>query len=77
MNDKKVKGRLQSPEERITNFNEVEYGFNDEEAKEEASRCLHCMNPRCVEGCPVNIMIPDFIKCIKDGDIKGATRKTM
>ena len=72
MNDKKVKGRLQSPEERITNFNEVEYGFNDEEAKEEASRCLHCMNPRCVEGCPVNIMIPDFIKCIKDGDIKGA-----
>ena len=72
MNDKKVKGRLQSPEERITNFNAVEYGFNDEEAKEEASRCLHCMNPRCVEGCPVNIMIPDFIKCIKDGDIKGA-----
>ena len=72
MDDKKVKGRLQSPEERVTNFNEVEFGFNDEEAKEEASRCLHCMNPQCVKGCPVNIMIPDFIKCIKDGDIKGA-----
>ena len=72
MDDKKVKGRLQSPKERVTNFNEVEFGFNDEEAKEEASRCLHCMNPQCVKGCPVNIMIPDFIKCIKDGDIKGA-----
>lgn len=72
MEDKKVKGRLQSPEERVKNFNEVEYGFNEEEAKLEASRCLHCMNPQCVKGCPVNIMIPDFIKCIKEGDIKGA-----
>ncbi|MBR4262926.1 MAG: NADPH-dependent glutamate synthase [Bacilli bacterium] len=72
MEDKKVKGRLQSPEERITNFNEVEYGFNDEEALAEASRCLHCKVPRCVEGCPVNIMIPEFIAHIKDGDIKAA-----
>ncbi len=72
MDDKKVKGRLQSPKERVTNFNEVEFCFNDEEAKEESSRCLLFMNPQCVKGCPVNIMIPDFIKCIKDGDIKGA-----
>ena len=47
MEDKKVKGRLQSPEERITNFNEVEYGFNDEEALAEASRCLHCSSTLC------------------------------
>ena len=72
MNDQKVKGRLQSAEERIHNFQEVEYGFNDEEALQEANRCLHCPKPRCVEGCPVNIMIPDFIQAIKDQDLKKA-----
>lgn len=72
MNDEKVKGRVQDPKERVTNFNEVELGYNDEEALKEANRCLHCVNPRCMKGCPVNIAIPEFIKCIKDGDIKGA-----
>ena len=72
MNDEKVKGRLQSPEERIHNFNEVEFGFNDEEALREANRCLQCVNPRCMKGCPVSIEIPEFIKHIKEGDIKGA-----
>ena len=72
MNDKKVKGRVQSPEDRVKNFNEVELGFNDEEAHLEASRCLNCPKPRCMEGCPVKIQIPKFIKAIKDNDLKLA-----
>ena len=72
MNDEKVKGRLQSPEERVHNFQEVEFGYNDEEALKEASRCLQCVNPRCMTGCPVSISIPEFIKHIKEGDIKAA-----
>ncbi len=72
MNDKKVIGRVQDPNVRITNFDEVELGYNDEEAKLEASRCLNCPIPRCMEGCPVKIEIPKFIKAIKDGDLKQA-----
>ena len=72
MNDEKVRGRVQAPEERVKNFKEVELGFNDEEALKEANRCLQCNNPRCVKGCPVSISIPEFIKGIKDGDLKKA-----
>ncbi len=72
MNDQKVRGRLQAAEERIHNFNEVEFGYNDEEALQEASRCLQCINPRCMKGCPVNIAIPEFIKALKEGDVKKA-----
>ena len=72
MEDKKVKGRLQSPEERVKNFNEVEFGYNDEEALKEANRCLQCKVPRCVQGCPVNIAIPNFIGAIREGDLKKA-----
>lgn len=72
MNDSKVKGRLQEPEVRVTNFLEVEYGYNDEEALTEANRCLQCKVPRCVKGCPVNIAIPDFIGAIKEGNLKKA-----
>lgn len=72
MTDEKVRGRLQSPEERIHNFDEVEFGYNDEEALKEANRCLQCINPRCVKGCPVNIMIPEFIKEIKEGNLDKA-----
>lgn len=72
MDDKKVEMRVQSPKTRITNFNEVELGYSDSEALKEASRCLNCNNPRCVKGCPVNILIPKFIKAIKDGDMKLA-----
>ena len=64
--DKKVEMRMQDPLERINNFLEVEKGYNDSEAKAEASRCLNCSNPRCRSGCPVNIDIPAFIKCIKE-----------
>ena len=70
--DEKVKGRVQEPKERVTNYKEVELGYNDEEALAEANRCLQCVNPRCVKGCPVNIAIPEFIKAIKEKDLKKA-----
>ena len=68
----RIKMRMQSPQDRINNFNEVELGYNDKEALEEANRCLQCLNPRCVKGCPVNIEIPKFIKEIKEGNIEKA-----
>ena len=72
MNDQKVKGRLQEASERIHNFEEVEFGYNDEEALKEASRCLQCVNPRCMKGCPVSIAIPQFIKAIKENKLEEA-----
>ncbi len=62
----------QAPEERAHNFDEVALGYSMEIAVEEAKRCLNCKNRPCVEGCPVNIQIPDFISKIKDGDFEGA-----
>ena len=68
----RVPVREQDPKVRARNFEEVCYGYNLEEAMLEASRCLHCKNPRCVQGCPVNIQIPDFIERVAAGDIPGA-----
>ena len=51
---KKVPVREQDPKVRATNFEEVCYGYNVEEAKEEAARCIQCKNPKCVGGCPVS-----------------------
>ena len=65
--------REQDPVLRATNFEEVSYGYNKEEAMLEASRCLHCKNPRCMSACPVGIHIPDFIEKLASGDIDGAT----
>ncbi|MGC8764764.1 MAG: NADPH-dependent glutamate synthase [Brevinematia bacterium] len=64
--------REQPPEERIKNFNEVPYGYSEEEAIEEANRCLQCKNKPCVSGCPVNIDIPAFIKAIREKDYQKA-----
>lgn len=64
--------REQDPAVRARNFEEVSYGYNKEEALLEASRCLHCKNPRCVAACPVNIQIPDFIARLREGDVQGA-----
>ncbi|MDD6196903.1 NADPH-dependent glutamate synthase [[Clostridium] aminophilum] len=71
---KKVPVREQDPLVRAKNFEEVCLGYNEEEAKAEAERCLDCKNPRCVQGCPVNIDIPGFIREIKKGDIAAAGR---
>ncbi len=68
----RVAVREQDPKVRATNFEEVCYGYNREEAMLEASRCLHCKNPRCVSACPVNIQIPDFIAKLVEGDVQGA-----
>ena len=57
---------------RRNNFEAVEDNFTDEQASNEASRCLNCKNPRCVQGCPVNIQIPNFIQEIKNGNIDKA-----
>lgn len=64
--------REQDPKVRAHNFEEVCLGYDATEAAREASRCLHCKNPRCVAACPVGIRIPDFIARISAGDIAGA-----
>ena len=71
----RVPVREQDPKVRATNFDEVCYGYNAEEAMLEATRCLHCKNPRCVGACPVSVKIPDFIALVKDGDFAGAAAK--
>ncbi len=68
----RVKVREQDPKVRAKNFEEVCYGYNEEEAVLEANRCLHCKNPRCVEGCPVGLHIPDFIEHIKNKEYDKA-----
>lgn len=62
----------QEPMERIKNFKEVPYGYDEETAINEAKRCLQCKNKPCMEGCPVEIDIPDFIRCIAQGKLDEA-----
>ena len=69
---KKVPVREQDPKERATNFEEVCLGYNAEEAMEEATRCINCKNAKCIQGCPVAINIPAFIKEVKEGNFEGA-----
>lgn len=64
----------QTPEERVRNFNEVALGFTNELAMGEAARCIQCPKPQCVKGCPVEIDIPGFIKCIAEGDFKAGIK---
>src|SRR5512136_1874858 len=64
----------QEPFERVKNFEEVALGYTEELARDEASRCLHCKKPFCIDGCPVGIDIPGFIKCIVDGDLAAGIR---
>jgi glutamate synthase (NADPH/NADH) small chain len=64
----------QEPAVRRSNYSEVALGFTAELAKQEADRCLQCKKPRCVEGCPVGVLIPEFIKALREGDMKGSVR---
>ena len=69
---KKVPVREQAPDVRNKNFDEVCLGYNQEEAQEEATRCLNCKNAQCVKGCPVSINIPKFISEVKEGKFADA-----
>ena len=62
----------QDPQVRAHNFKEVTLGYTPEMAMEEAARCLGCKKPKCVEGCPVNVRIPEFIGKVAEGDFKAA-----
>ncbi|MCG3220240.1 MAG: NADPH-dependent glutamate synthase [Candidatus Heimdallarchaeota archaeon] len=62
----------QNPEDRIDNFSEVPYGYNEAEAMLEAQRCLQCKNQPCVSGCPVEVPIRDFIILIREGKFMEA-----
>jgi len=65
----------QDPKVRARNFDEVPFGYTPELAQLEASRCLQCKKPKCIEGCPVEVYIPAFVKLILDGDFAGSARK--
>lgn len=75
MTPKKTDMPTQEPEIRSRNFGEVALGYTDELAKNEASRCLNCKNKPCVNGCPVNVDIPGFIKLISEDKIEEAYQK--
>ena len=68
----RVPVREQDPKVRATNFEEVCYGYNAEEAQLEASRCLNCKNPRCVGACPVSVKIPTFVSLVAEGKFADA-----
>lgn len=68
----RVAVREQEPEIRAKNFEEVCLGYNEQEAMEEAARCLNCKNAQCMKGCPVSINIPAFISQVKEGNFAEA-----
>lgn len=73
-NKRRVPVREQDPKVRATNFEEVCYGYDAEEAIVEALRCLQCKNPQCVKACPVNVKIPTFIHYVAEGNFEQAAR---
>ena len=74
MSPKKNEMMTQAPEVRARNFDEVALGYTEEQAIDEAKRCLNCRNMPCVSGCPVRIHIPAFIAKVAEGDFEGAYR---
>jgi len=74
LNLNRVEMPRQDPIERGKNFNEVALGYSEEQAIEEASRCIQCPKRPCVDGCPVNVNIPEFIAALREGDMPEAVR---
>ncbi len=74
MSPKRNEMPTQEPQVRAHNFGEVALGYTEEQAIDEALRCLNCKNMPCVTGCPVNIHIPEFIAKVREGDFEGAYR---
>ncbi|OCL26964.1 glutamate synthase (NADPH), homotetrameric [Orenia metallireducens] len=72
---KKTKMPEQNPKERVNNFGEVALGYSAEDAINEAKRCLQCKNPLCMQGCPVEVDIPDFIALVAEGKFEEAAKK--
>jgi glutamate synthase (NADPH/NADH) small chain len=70
----KVLMRQQPPEQRVKNFDEVPLGYSEQEAIDEAKRCLQCKKATCISGCPVDIDIPGFIAKIAEGDFRAAVK---
>ena len=68
----RIKMPEQNPTQRINNFVEVNLGLTPEMAQQEAKRCIQCKNPKCIDGCPVSVKIPQFIKEIADGNFEQA-----
>ena len=64
----------QKPEVRAKNYNEVALGYINEMALQEASRCIQCPKRPCVDGCPVNVDKPEFVKEIRDNNMPGAVK---
>ncbi len=75
MSLEKVKMPVQEPNVRNCNFKEVAQGYTKEMAMEEAQRCLNCKHRPCMQGCPVNVKIPEFIALVAEGDFEGAYHK--
>jgi glutamate synthase (NADPH/NADH) small chain len=64
----------QDPKVRARNFNEVALGYTHEMALKEATRCIQCPKRPCIDGCPVNVDIPEFIKAVRDNDMPESVR---
>ena len=65
----------QVPEKRVGNFNEVVLGFSKRLSSEEARRCPQCAEPACIQGCPLSIDIPGFIRLLREGNLTAAYEK--
>ncbi len=70
--------RVSMPKQEVAvrrrNFNEVALGYTEQQAVEEASRCIQCKKPNCIKGCPVGVNIPEFIQAVREGDMPEAVR---
>ena len=72
INLNRVEMPKQLPEERKNNFQEVALGYTEVQAEEEANRCIQCKKPKCMDGCPVGVEIPNFIRALREKDMFGA-----